>query len=587
MNRPCRLKSLSENHLGEGDSPILLRRLRKIGTVPGGSRRGSLSWLVLLVALAPRPAWAEPEAAGGVQAVLVTVEDVQISARITGLVDGRLTLAGPAAPSSVHLADVQRIEIGKSAVKAAGSDLTWIGQDNHDLVQVGGASGGNGIQDLHLHIANLKPTGLKQVAVVCRFPSKLLRGWRLDTAKSPHWRLAIARTDVASEADLYLEPPAEDSYDQKFDATFTYNDGTTTTATVKATTHTSDQLKVDSGTKPGQVVAKPAAGPSQAIVYAGPLKSDQGRLHGDVKELNAESLTLHTDWKADIQIPLLRVQGIWFGKSAARTDFERQLNDPASEDVVFLIAPDKSVAQVAGSVQALSEGKLTLRFQGADRTVKEDRLLGVVFAAHPKIPAVTTPFQMFTLASGDSILGTLAALGEHDLEIETLWQSRVKIPTAAIAEIRMRNGKLTFLGDLEPSAVEEVGYFGRVIHWQRDQGFDGGPPKVKGQQPSRSLAMHSRSVLTYELDGQYEKFKARVGFDDSAAGRGRAVCRVLVDGRELFVEKDLRGDQDPRAVEVSVQGAKQLALEVDFGEAEDIGDRIIWAEPRLFRAEPK
>jgi hypothetical protein len=34
-------KSLSENRLGEGDSPILLRGLRKIGTVPGGSRIGS------------------------------------------------------------------------------------------------------------------------------------------------------------------------------------------------------------------------------------------------------------------------------------------------------------------------------------------------------------------------------------------------------------------------------------------------------------------------------------------------------------------------------------------------------------------
>jgi hypothetical protein len=30
-------KNLSQNHLGEGDSPILLRGLRKIGTVPDGS----------------------------------------------------------------------------------------------------------------------------------------------------------------------------------------------------------------------------------------------------------------------------------------------------------------------------------------------------------------------------------------------------------------------------------------------------------------------------------------------------------------------------------------------------------------------
>jgi len=34
-------KSLSENRLGEGDSPILLRGLRKIGTVPDRSWIGS------------------------------------------------------------------------------------------------------------------------------------------------------------------------------------------------------------------------------------------------------------------------------------------------------------------------------------------------------------------------------------------------------------------------------------------------------------------------------------------------------------------------------------------------------------------
>ena len=36
-----RINCLSENRLGKGDSPILLRGLRKIGTVPDGSRIGS------------------------------------------------------------------------------------------------------------------------------------------------------------------------------------------------------------------------------------------------------------------------------------------------------------------------------------------------------------------------------------------------------------------------------------------------------------------------------------------------------------------------------------------------------------------
>jgi len=235
----------------------------------------------------------------------------------------------------------------------------------------------------------------------------------------------------------------------------------------------------------------------------------------------------------------------------------------------------------------LSAGKLNVRFEGADRAVKQERVLGVVFAAHANLPPVTTPHQVFLFASGDTLAGRWLALDGGNLEFETHWQSRVKAAATDLAEIRSRNGRLTSLCDLEPVSVEEVPYFGRVIHWRRDQGFDGTPAAFKGKRPARWLAMHSHSVLTYALDGQYEKFKTTVGFDDSAGNRGRALCRVSVDGRELFLQPDFRSDQDPQEIELSVAGAKQLSLEVGFGEEQDVGDRIIWAEPRLFRVEAK
>jgi hypothetical protein len=549
-----------------------------------------------LLAIASLVAWAtsgpllaqEASAkAKGLQAVITTADDEKISAGIISLQDGKLELATEP-PRTIALVDIQRVELGKVvSTVAIGSGVSWIGQDNHDLVQVGGANGGNGIQDLHLHADSLKPVALKQIVIVCRLP-KQLRVWRLDTSQSPHWRLAIMRGDLATEAEIYLEPAADDSFGQKFDVTFTYNDGTTTQASVTATTHTSDQRAVDKSAQPGQVAtaAAPAAAPGTTEIYL----ADSGRLQGEVTELNLESLTLRTVWKGDIQVPLLRVKGIWFGNApptGARADFNKQLAAPISDDVLFVVAPDKTAAKIQGGVQGLSDGKLHLRFDGADRAVNKDRLLGLVLAAHPKIPPVTTPFEMFVFNSGDVISGRWLALSEGQLEIETLWQSRLKLPVSEVGEIRSRNGRLTFLPDLDPLAVEEVPYFGRVIPWRRDQGFDDAPAKVKGKQPTRCLAMHSRSLLTYALDEQFDKFKATLGFDDSAGNRGRALCRVAVDGREVFVQKDLHSDQDPQTVEVSVQGGKQLTLEVDFGEAEDVGDRIIWAEPRLFRAEKK
>ncbi len=170
--------------------------------------------------------------------------------------------------------------------------------------------------------------------------------------------------------------------------------------------------------------------------------------------MNSESLTLRLPWKSDAQIPLLRAKGIWFGAASpgtARADFDKQLAAPGADDVVFLLAPDKSVAQVAGSVRGLSDGKLSLHFEGTDRAIKQDRLLGLVFAAHPKIAPPTTPFQVFLFTSGDSLAGQWVALADGMLEVETPWQARLRVPAADLSMIRFRNGKLTVPApDLDP-----------------------------------------------------------------------------------------------------------------------------------------
>src|SRR5205085_6940858 len=130
-------------------------------------------------------------------------------------------------------------------------------------------------------------------------------------------------------------------------------------------------------------------------------------------------------------------------------------------------------------------------------------------------------------------------------------------------------------------------YFSRRSPYRRDVNLQGKALSVKGNNYAKGLAVHSRTALTYALDGQFETFKSLVGFDDDAGGQGRVACRVLGDGKELFAKTDLRGDAAPENIDVSVAGVKQLTLEIDFGEHEDTGDRVIWANPKLLRASAK
>ena len=145
---------------------------------------------------------------------------------------------------------------------------------------------------------------------------------------------------------------------------------------------------------------------------------------------------------------------------------------------------------------------------------------------------------------------------------------------------------MTYLSDLEPSKVEETPFFGRRSAWRKDVNLAGGPLKMDGRTYERGLAVHSRSSLTYDLDGQYATFEATVGFDESAKGLGRVDCRVFADDKELYANPDLRADAPPVKLALPVAKAQRLKLVVDFGPDQDTGDRVIWANSRLFRSPP-
>ena len=505
---------------------------------------------------------------------VLTIHDVHIPGRPTAIADGKLVVESDP-PRSVPLDEVARITFAAAPQVGA----RWVGQDNHDVVQVGGATGGNGIQDMHIALVGL-PVGrkIKQLVAVCSHPQR--QGvWRLDTTGTPNWRAALERADGSDTADVYLEPN-QDNFGQTFTITITYEDGTTAETTSEVTSHTDPQLKVVKGeAQPAPAVP---SGPPRVLVH---LEAGD-RLRGELVELDKESLRLRGSWGSELDIPLVQVLGVEFGSSAsleARTKFADRLRHPAAEDTAIVRGPDEAVMLVSGTVEGMADGKLRFAYQGEARSINQPRLIGLVFSAHPPVRAVRAPYQIFSLISGDRISGMWRTIDSDRFGMETLWGSPIDLPAGSVSDITFRNGKMVYLSDLEPALVEEVPYFGRLMSYRRDQNLLGDVLRVKGKSYAKGLAVHSRCVLNYAIDGQFETFRAVVGFDESAGTRGRVACRVLGDGKELFAEHDLRADADSRPLELSIRGIGQLTLEVDFGEGEDTGDRVIWADPRIFR----
>ncbi len=515
---------------------------------------------------APAGAPGQPAAAPPIS--VTTIEDKQFQAAQVEFADAKLTVKSDP-PQTVSLDELQKATFQHETKLA----VEWLGQENIDLVQVGAAEGGNGIRDCHLRAAGLASKGIKQVVIICR---PQFRAWRLDLANSPHWKIAVVRIGQASVADFYFEPPAKDLFETDLEITLTFDDNTSAKATLKAAGHTSDQTKIE-GAEDGS-----DAKPNRLVT----LQLEGGDLlKGRVLKGNPEEVSIATAWQPALDVPIVQVRGILFDGVApeVKTKYEEQLARPGADDFALVLSRDGGLAEISGRMQGLTDSGMKIVYEGQERSIKLERVQAVVLAAHPATRVWKGPFQIFRMASGDLLSAAWLALGDKTYQMKSAWGRDIEVPREAVVEITGRNTKMVNVSELTPLAIEQVPYFDRLIPYVRDKSWNNRPLKIEGKTYLRGLAVHSRTVLTYDLGGEFATFRTLLGFDEDAGDRGRVVCRVFADDKELFAKPDFRASEKPVPVEVSVKGAKQLKLEVDFGEDEDVGDRVIWANARLYR----
>jgi hypothetical protein len=124
------------------------------------------------------------------------------------------------------------------------------------------------------------------------------------------------------------------------------------------------------------------------------------------------------------------------------------------------------------------------------------------------------------------------------------------------------------------------------LEWplRRDRSVGGGFLTLRGVEYPKGLGVHSRGTITYRLGGKYRRFHATIGVDDSAAGRGSVVFKVLLDGKTAYKSDVLTGTSAPVAIDrLDVAGAKIMALSVDYATEGDILDHADWCDALLIQ----
>ena len=230
-------------------------------------------------------------------------------------------------------------------------------------------------------------------------------------------------------------------------------------------------------------------------------------------------------------------------------------------------------------------------FDGDVIPVKLDKVEGIVYhrRASDDRPEAKV---IFHAADGMLLPAVNWRLNEKAvLFVKTPLGLEITHPFAAIRRVDLTAGKLAYLSDLEPVATKWTPYIGGgdelpllevMFRPRRDRAMDGGPLRLGGREHSKGLAIHSRTLLTYDMRGKYRRFKALAGIDDRMRDRGHVELVIKGDGRQIY-KGIIQGKDDPLALDLDVSKVRRLEILVDYGEDLDIADHLNLIEARVIK----
>jgi hypothetical protein len=280
-----------------------------------------------------------------------------------------------------------------------------------------------------------------------------------------------------------------------------------------------------------------------------------------------------------LDLSLLRAVRSTSASPEASARLQEVAADANGSDDVAVVQRGTRVIVLRGAVRRVDSQRVVFAWKERELPLPWERVAGLHFARSLERQARCTVH----LRGGDIFCGRVIAGNETSLALQSGAFDRLELPWSRIDRVECRSPRLTFLSDLAAARYEFTPFFQKHWNYARDRTLTGGPIRLAGRGYEKGIAMHSRSLLTYALDGRYRQFAAVVGIADDMADRGDVTLAVLGDGRVLWEARNVHGGEPPRDVLADVTGVRELSLHVNFGDELDLSDHVCWAMARLIR----
>jgi hypothetical protein len=314
------------------------------------------------------------------------------------------------------------------------------------------------------------------------------------------------------------------------------------------------------------------------------LLANGDRVRAIAHDADQETLAANSELLGDLRVPLERLSALAPNPPAdrsARERFCRRLTASRREHDLLVLANGD---ELSGSFLGMDDQ--TVRFDSGQGPLDIERNGVQAVALSSDLIAFPKPSGLYAtvlLADGSQLTLLSGRLEAGNLRGRAAFGADVSLPIEQVLEVGFHNGRSVDLSDVEPAEYHHVPYLSLRYPFERDRTILGNPIRLHGTVYRKGLSMHSRSELSYDLDGSFSRFEATAGIDDETGGQGSVVFRVLLDGKPAWQSGVVAGGSAAQPVRVDLKDAKRLTLVVDFADQGDVQDHADWAAARLIR----
>ena len=150
----------------------------------------------------------------------------------------------------------------------------------------------------------------------------------------------------------------------------------------------------------------------------------------------------------------------------------------------------------------------------------------------------------------------------------------VAMQDTALRWLEPVNGPVRWLTDLPFAEAEHVPYLGARFPAVAEALPEGG----------RGFVVRSQSRLSFDLPEDYDRFRTAYAIPRTMP-QGSVDIRILLDDKPVHERAGLTAADQAEPVEIPLEGARRLTLEVAYGPGLDVQDVVHWIGPALIRDE--